>query len=134
MKEINYDQSDEIGKYRKSTQSNVSKSRNKSKHKHQYKECLIQYKFKQYKDKLYISLDSYCTICGKLGGLVDQNKSIVSDYTQITYKEGLGKCYKVMSGEELYEKYHNKMPVFYIGNRFDAKYVPLEKNNKSDGE
>lgn len=134
MKEINYDQSDEVGKYRKPTQSNVSKSRNKSKHKHQYAECLIQYKFRQYEDKIHTSLDSYCTICGKLGGQVDQDKSIVSDYTKVLYKEGIGKCYKVMSDEELYEKYHNKIPVFYVEDYFNAKYVPLEKNNESDGE
>ncbi len=35
----------EIPKYRKSTDSNISKSNRKSKHKHQYEECLIQYDF-----------------------------------------------------------------------------------------
>lgn len=33
----------EISKYKKSTESNISKSNRKVKHKHQYKECLIQY-------------------------------------------------------------------------------------------
>lgn len=134
MKEINYDQSNEIEKYRKPTKSNVSKSKKKSKHKHKYEECLIQYKFKQDEDRISTSLDSYCIICGKLGGQFDQDKSIVSDYTQVIYIDGFGKCYKVMSDEELYEKYHNKLPVFYIGILFDTKYVPLETNNRPDGE
>lgn len=33
----------EIPKYKKPKKSNISKSNYKSKHKHQYKECLIQY-------------------------------------------------------------------------------------------
>lgn len=33
----------EIPKYLKLTKSNISKSNRKSKHKHQYEECLIQY-------------------------------------------------------------------------------------------
>lgn len=35
----------EIPKYPKSTESNISKSNRKSKHKHHYEECLIQNKF-----------------------------------------------------------------------------------------
>lgn len=134
MKEINYDQSNEIEKYRKPTKSNISKSKKKSKHKHKYEECLIQYKFNRNEDKIHTSLDSYCIICGKLGGQFDQDKSIVSDYTQIMYRNGFGICYKVMAGEELYKKYHNKLPVFFVEDYFDTKYVPLEQNNKSDRE
>ena len=37
-------QENEIPKYLKSTESNISKSNRKSKHKHHYEECLIQYK------------------------------------------------------------------------------------------
>lgn len=36
-------QENEIPKYLKSTESNISKSNRKSKHKHHYEECLIQY-------------------------------------------------------------------------------------------
>lgn len=137
MKEINFNQYDEIGKCKKSTQSNISKSKNKSKHKHQYAECLIQYKMKSFgdnKNKIHTCLDSYCTICGKLGGQFNQDKSIASDYTEVIYNEVLGKCYKVMSDEELYEKYHNKLPVFYVENRFDTKYIPLEINDESKSD
>lgn len=38
-------QENEIPKYLKSTESDVSKSNRKSKHKHYYEECLIQYKW-----------------------------------------------------------------------------------------
>ena len=37
-------QENEIPKYLKPTESNISKSNRKSKHKHQYEEFLIQYK------------------------------------------------------------------------------------------
>ena len=37
-------QENEIPKYLKQKESNISKSNRKSKHKHQYEECLIQYK------------------------------------------------------------------------------------------
>lgn len=37
-------QENEIPKYLKSTESNILKSNRKSKHKHHYKECLIQYR------------------------------------------------------------------------------------------
>lgn len=37
-------QENEIPKYLKSTESNISKSNRKSKHKHHYEECLIQYR------------------------------------------------------------------------------------------
>ena len=36
-------QEQEIPKYKKSKKSNISKSNHKSKHKHQYEECLIQH-------------------------------------------------------------------------------------------
>ena len=39
-----------------------------------------------------------------------------------------------MSGTELYEKYHNKMPVFFVENIFKEKHVNLVQNNNPDGE
>lgn len=59
-------QENEIPKYHKTTESNISKSNRKSKHKHQYEECLIQYNFRYAnKDHLMTNIHSYCTICGK---------------------------------------------------------------------
>ena len=125
-------QENEIPKYLKSTESNISKSNRKSKHKHYYEECLIQYKwnFKSnvFTDKIHTSLHSYCTICGKIGDRFKDDKSIVKNYRR-TVDTPIGKCYQLISDEELYEKYHDKLPVFFVEDIFKEKYVDLEQNN-----
>lgn len=74
-------QENEIPKYLKSTESNISKSNRKSKHKHHYEECLIQYRSIFIgKTHLNTSLYTYCTICGKINERFKENKSIVKDY------------------------------------------------------
>ena len=130
-------QENEIPKYLKSTESNISKSNRKSKHKHHYEECLIQYKwnFKStvFTDKIHTSIHSYCTICGKINERFKENKSIVKDYIR-EVNSPIGKCYSRISDEELYEKYHDKLPVFFVEDIFKEKYVDLEQNNNPDGE
>ena len=120
----------EIPKYLKQKESNVSKSKKKSKHKHQYEECLIQYNMKigliNKPSILITSLGSYCTICGKIGDKFKKDKSIVKDYER-TVDATVGKCYQVMTSEELYEKYHNKLPVFFVENYWKDGYVNLEQ-------
>ena len=127
----------EIPKYLKQKESNVSKSKKKSKHKHQYEECLIQYNIKigliNKPSILITSLGSYCTICGKIGDRFTKDKSIVKDYERIV-DATVGKCYQVMTSEELYEKYHNKLPVFFVDDIFKEKCVDLEQNGNPDGE
>ena len=51
-------------------ESNISKSNRKSKHKHQYKECLIQFPI-AFTGKTFINtkLYGYCSICGKIGSV-----------------------------------------------------------------
>lgn len=63
-------QENEIPKYLKQKESNISKSNRKSKHKHQYEECLIQYPI-TFAGKTHIStkLYGYCVICGKIGSV-----------------------------------------------------------------
>ena len=118
----------EIPKYLKQKESNVSKSKKKSKHKHYYEECLIQYNMKigliNKPSILITSLGSYCTICGKIGDRFKKDKSIVKDYER-TVDSTVGKCYQVMTSEELYEKYHNKLPVFFVENYWKDGYVNL---------
>lgn len=119
---------DEIPKYIKQKESNVSKANKKSKHKHKYEECLIQYNMKigliNKPTMLVTSLSSYCIICGKIG---DKFKdSIVTDYLKSEYINGK-KFYSVMSGEELYEKYHNRLPVFFVDDILQDKYINLEQ-------
>ena len=127
-------QENEIPKYLKSTESNISKSNRKSKHKHQYEECLIQYRFTFIgKTRLNTGLYTYCTICGKINERFKENKSIVKDYVR-TLDTPICKCYSRISDEELYEKYHDKLPVFFVENIFKEKYVDLSQNNNPDGE
>ena len=130
----NYMQDDEVGRYKKQTESNISKSNRKSKHKHQYNECLTQYNF-NFADKIHINtcLRSYRIICGKIGDRFKENKSIVNDYLR-TIHTSVGKCYSVMSGTELYERYHDKLPVFFVEDIFKDKYVDLEHNYNSGRE
>lgn len=115
----------EIPKYKKSTESNISKSNRKAKHKHQYKECLIQYPISfAGKDRIQTHLCSYCIICGKIGDRVKD--SIVKDYVKPElYSRGTS--YSVMSDTELYEEYHNKMPVFFVKDMFEDKYIQINK-------
>ena len=123
-------QENDIQKYLKSTESNISKSNRKSKHKHQYKECLIQYNMKigliSKPTALTTSLGSYCTICGKIGDRFKEENSIVKDYRRIV-ETPIGRCYQMISSEELYEKYHNKMPVFFVEDIYKEKRVNLKQ-------
>ena len=125
-------QENDIPKYFKSTESNISKSNLKSKHKHHYEECLIQHPFSfAGKTSIHTQLCSYCTICGKIGDKLKD--SIVKDYIK-SELHNRRIIYSVMSGTELYEKYHNKLPVFFVEDIFKEKYVDLEQNNNPDGE
>lgn len=121
-------QENEIPKYKKSKKSNISKSNHKSKHKHQYEECLIQY------DSTFVGkinrhtrLTGYCTICGKIGSV--KNGKYKAELEQLKKsRQGNNSFLIAISGEEIYERYHNKLPVFYIEDPF-ADYVVLEKEN-----
>lgn len=120
----NFDQ--EIPKYMKNTGSNVSKIEKKSKHKHQYEECIIRYKFSfMGKNNLHTELSSYCSICGKIGDRFSKEKSIVEE--KILHKQlpnGM-KYITHMSGKEIYEQYHDILPVFNA--EFSDKYVDLSQ-------
>lgn len=120
----------EIPKYlSKQKESNVSKAKKKSKHKHQYKECLIQYECNFGHKYAITSLKSYCSICGKIGDRFKEDKSIVKDY-RCTVDTPIGRCYQMISNEELYEKYHDKLPVFFVENVYKEKYVNLEQSDE----
>lgn len=40
--------------------------------------------------------------------------------------------YSVMSETELYEKYHDKLPVFFVEDIYKEKYVDLERENNTE--
>lgn len=123
----------EIPKYFKQKESNVSKAKKKSKHKHHYEECLIQYYFNKRNNKPHTSLSSYCTICGKIGDRFKEDKSIVKDYRR-TVDTPIGRWYQVMTSEELYERYHDRLSVFFVKDYWKNGYVNLnkEKNKKEN--
>ena len=132
MKPINTKPELEIPKYLKLTESNISKSNRKSKHKHHYEECLIQYPFSfAGKNGTNIELCSYCVICGKIGDRLKD--SIVKDYIK-SEVHNRRTIYSIMSGTELYEQYHDKLPVFFVEDIFKEKYVDLEQNCNLKGE
>lgn len=119
-------QEHEIPKYKKSKKSNISKSNHKSKHKHQYEECLIQY-YSTFvgKTNRYTRLTGYCTICGKIGSV--KNGKYETELEQLRKeRQGDSKFVVFISDEEIYERYHNKLPAFYIDDQF-ADYVVLER-------
>lgn len=133
-------QENEIPKYLKSTESNISKSNRKSKHKHQYEECLIQYKLnfksnvftQEEKERIHTSLSSYCTICGKIGGII-KNSKYQKEIDVLQKQRQTGNNFWIsISGEEFYEMYHDKLPVFFVDDIYKEKYVDLEQNCNSD--
>lgn len=135
-------QENEIPKYLKSTENNVSKSNRKSKHKHQYEECLIQYKWnfksnvftQEEKERIHTLLSSYCTICWKIGGII-KNSKYQKEIDALQKQRQKGSNFWIsVSGEEIYKMYHNKLPVFFVEDIYKEKYVDLEQNNNPDGE
>ena len=122
-------QKKEIPKYLKSTESNISKSNRKSKNKHHYEECLIQRPFSfAGKNSIHTQLCSYCTICGKIGDRLKD--SIVKNYIKSDL-HNRKTIYSVMSGTKLYEKYHDKLPVFFVEDIYKEKYVDLEQTERN---
>ncbi len=101
----------EIPKYLKRKETNISKANKKSKHRHQYEECLIRYKWNWEENKIHTSLNSYCIICGKINEKM--KNSIVIDYMQ-KVDTPMGKRYIQISEEVLYDTYHGRLPVFYV--------------------
>lgn len=127
---MNNQSNNEIPKYLKQKESNISKAKKKSKHKHQYEECLIQYNMKigliNKPTTLITSLGSYCTTCGKIGDRFKEDKSIVKDYRRAV-DTPIGKRYQMISCEELSERYHDKVPVFFVEDKFTNEYVNLDE-------
>ena len=99
----------EIFKYCKNKTS-VSRTFFKSKHKHQYIDCLLILKNKPYKAQC-------CTICGKIGNL------------NVCETERVPGGYRLLTNNEFYEKY-NGIIKFEI-NSISQKYVDGMLYNKN---
>ena len=104
---------DKTGRYKKHTDSDVSKSKNKSKHKHQYADVLISVRPS---NSLYIG--EICTVCGKIKDLklatsrIEINEKIYS---------------RMLTDEETKEKYKD-LKEYHIDNLLQ-KYVKLEEHD-----
>ena len=95
----------EIPKYRKKKDSSVSKTAYKSRHKHEYVDCLLVADGYPHKSQ-------YCKICGKIGKI------------EFLESESMGNCLlRFLSKEEIYDKYKG-MEIKEISNLAD-KYVSL---------
>lgn len=121
-------------KYLKPKESNISKSNRKSKHKHKYEECLIQYD-DNFNGIRCTHISNYCTICGKIGGYPKNGKYIKEIESLEKQRQEEDKHFRIISisGEELYERYHDKIPVFFLDN-ISNRYVVLERNDSLKGE
>lgn len=115
----------EIPKYLKRKEHNISKANKKSKHRHQYEECLIRYKWNWEENKIHTSLNSYCIICGKINDKM--KNSIVIDYMQ-KVDTPMGKRYIQISEDILYDTYHGRLPVFYVEDICKDKCVNVGDN------
>lgn len=104
---------DETGRYKKRTDSDVSKFKNKSKHKHQYADVLIS---AGPSNSLYVG--EICTICGKIKDL-----RLTTGKTEINGKI----CCRMLTREETKEKYKD-LKEYHIDNLLQ-KYVNLEEHN-----
>lgn len=98
----------------------MKKNTKKANHKHKYKECLLQYYSDIPGEKgIQTTLDSYCTICGKIGNVIIKNDSVK-------------KLLETNSVNELYKEYHDKMPVFFIDEW--TGYIDLSRLSKNNNE
>lgn len=50
--------------------------------------------------------------------------SIVTDYMK-KVDTPIGKCYRRISDDTLYEKYHNRLPVFFVEDVCKDKYLEV---------
>lgn len=95
----------EIPKHRKKKNSSVSDSRIKSKHKHEYKDCLIVANERPLKA-------TYCKICGKIGN--------VNFFDLVRTESGY---HRMLKPDEIYRKYR-KLEIILVED-FYQKYVPV---------
>lgn len=74
---------------------------------------------------LYNYLATVLFACGKIGDRFSEEKSIVDDKTIYKQLPNGWKYTTHMSGKEIYEQYHDRLPVF--NTEFSDKYVNLNQ-------
>ena len=103
---MNNFEKEEIPKYKKKKNSSVSRSIDKSKHKHEYKEYLLITN----KDKKPHRAN-ICKVCGKIDNVC------LFDTDEV---DGI---YRMLSSEEVYEKYKH-LEKIYVDDIYQ-KYIPI---------
>lgn len=84
------------------------------------------------KTNRHTRLTGYCTICGKIGSV--KNGKFKAELQQLEKSRQDNSNFLIaISDEEIYERYHNKLPIFYIEDSF-ADYVILERENNTKEE
>lgn len=106
-----YEDDQEVSKYIKKRESNISKIKKKSNHKHIYKPCLITYKNRYFKNpnNSILFKGDYCIVCGK-----------IYDTHCLLDDSGLS---GTLEDKEILEK--NKKLPFFKDIDIWSKYVPL---------
>lgn len=108
---------EEIGKYKKRTDSNVSKANRKAKHKHTNIKCLFYIKSRDMVGRPYERYcpASYCNICGKVKNVwFFETKKVEDGY------------YKSLSNKEILEKYKD-LDIIEVSDLF-IKYIPIKNS------
>lgn len=88
------------------------RQKNKSKHKHEYIECLFSVDGRMTKG-------TYCKICGKIGEM-----SYIAEVDAYESEKFRGKVYRQLTAEEMVKKY-NHLEVKELDSIFDS-YVPVD--------
>lgn len=100
----------EVPKHIKKKESSVSKSEKKSKHKHEYVDCLLIEKDNSPHKA------TYCKICGKIGDL--------NFFESEKCEDGL---YRMLHDDEVFEKYKD-LEKIYVEDIWQ-KYVVIDKES-----
>lgn len=106
---MKYNLDEEIPKHLKKKESNKSRAREKTKHKHVYDVCLLVKDGKPYPA-------SYCILCGKI--------QTINHINTVKTEEGYS---RFLTDEEIFEQYKD-VPKFQIESIWQ-KYVPVHREN-----
>ena len=79
-------------------------------------------------------MSSYCIICGKIGGIIKNSKYQKEIEVSQEQNQTESNFWISISGKEIYEMYHDKLPVFLVEDIYKEKYVNLEQNCNLKGE
>lgn len=118
--------------YKKKSQTRPPK---KSKHKHEYKPCVLEYNDLRFSrehgvvyDRPAARFDRYCPVCGKLGGLTATD--IERWYTHRYASRWVEACFTEEAERELNPDTRT-LPTFWVDDPYFPKYVEVN-DGKTD--